>query len=274
MWVKFILACRRNGVKQTDYWYSSKRFVDQLDSIEEIAEMAAKRTLRKLGSIKPETQNVPVIFDPIVGGDFLNIISSVILGTAIYRKQSFLLDMLNEKVAIDGLNIIDDGLMKDRMGSRLFDDEGLPSRTNVVIDKGVLKSYLLDIYTGRKLGMKSTGNANRGLGGNPSPAVSNFYMQKGKDDPKEIIKSVKNGLYLTSVHWTGINYITGDYSRGLKEGIWIKDGKLGQPVQEFTVASNMKDMMKNIELIGNDLEFRGSTNAPTFKIKEMTISGK
>jgi PmbA protein len=226
-----------------------------------------------LGSQKPETQNVPVVFDPQVGNDFLNIISSVILGTAIYRKQSFLLDMLNEKVAIDGLTLIDDGLMKDGIGSRLFDDEGLASRTNVVIDKGVLRSYLLDTYSARKLNMKSTGNASRGLGSNPSPAVSNFYMKKGQYSPEEIIKSVKNGLYLTSVHWTGINYITGDYSRGA-EGIWIKDGKLEQPVQEFTVASNMKEMMKNIEMIGNDLEFRGAVNAPTFKIKEMTISGK
>jgi PmbA protein len=244
-----------------------------LDSIESIAKTAAKRTLRKLGSIKPETQNVPVIFDPMVGQDFLNIISSVILGSAIYRKQSFLLDMLNEKIAIEGLSIIDDGLMKDGVASRIFDDEGLPSRTNIVIEKGVLKTYLLDTYTGKKLNMKSTGNASRGLGSNPSPSTSNFYMQNGSKSPEEIIKSVKNGLYLTSVHWTGINYITGDYSRGA-EGIWIKDGKLGQPVQEFTVASNMKDMMKNIEMIGNDLEFRGGTNAPTFKIKEMTISGK
>jgi len=267
------LMAEENDVKQTDYWYSSKRYFDQLDDIEKIAKTAAKRTLRKLGSIKPETQNVPVIFDPIVGRDFLEIISNVILGNAIYRKQSFLLDFLNEKVGVEGLTIVDDGLMKDGLGSRLFDDEGLPSRKNVVIDKGVLKTWLMDTYSGKKLGMKSTGNASRGIGGNPSPSTSNFYMAKGKYSPEEIIKSVKNGLYITSVHWTGVNNITGDYSRGA-EGIWIKDGKLDHPVQEFTVASNMKDMMNSIEMIGNDLEFRGSTNAPTFKISEMTISGK
>ena len=267
------LLAEENGVKQTDYWYSSKRIFDQLESIETIAKTAAKRTLRKLGSIKPETQNVPVIFDPIVGKDFLTIISSVILGSAIYRKQSFLLDMLNEKVGIDGLTLIDDGLMIDGSGSSLFDDEGLPRRKNVVFENGVLKTYLTDTYTGRKLNRKSTGSASRGLGGNPSPAVTNFYMKKGKYAPEEIIKSVKNGLYMTSVHWTGINYITGDYSRGA-EGIWIKDGKFDHPVQEFTVASNMKDMMKNIEMIGNDLKFRGGINSPTFKISEMTISGK
>ncbi|MFP4546745.1 MAG: TldD/PmbA family protein [Fidelibacterota bacterium] len=267
------LLAKENGVKQTNYWSTHKRFFEQLDSIEEVAETAAKRTLQKLGSIKPETQSVPVVFDPQVGRDFLSIISSVILGSAIYRKQSFLLDNLNEKVAVDELNIVDDGLMKNGLGSRLFDDEGLPSRKNVVIDNGVLKTWLTDTYTGRKLDMKSTGNASRGVSSNPSPAVSNFYMKNGEYTPEEIIKSVKNGLYLTNVHWTGINYITGDYSRGA-EGVWIKEGKLDQPVQEFTVASNMKDMMKNIEMIGNDLKFRGSTNAPTFKISKMTISGK
>ena len=267
------LLAEEHGVKQTDYWYTGKRFFNQLENIEEVAETAAKRTLRKLGSIKPETQSVPVVFDPQVGSDFLNIIASVILGSAIYRNQSFLLDMLNDKVAVDEFTVVDDGLMKSGLGSRLFDDEGLPSRKNVVIKNGILKTWLTDTYTGRKLDMKSTGNASRGLGSNPSPAVSNFYMEKGKYSPAEIIKSVKNGLYLTSVHWTGINYITGDYSRGA-EGVWIKDGKLDQPVQEFTVASNMKDMMKNIEMIGNDLKFRGSVNAPTFKITEMTISGK
>ncbi|MBN2279174.1 MAG: TldD/PmbA family protein [Candidatus Marinimicrobia bacterium] len=267
------LLAEENGVKQTDSWYSGKRFFEQLDSIEEIAEMAAKRTLRKLGSVKPETQKVPVVFDPQAGEDFLNIIASVILGSAIYRKQSFLLDMLNQSVGVEGLTIIDDGLMKDGIGSRLFDDEGLPSCKNIVIEKGILKTWLLDTYSGKKLGLRSTGNASRGVGGNPSPSTSNFYMEKGIYSPDEIIRSVKNGLYLTSVHWTGINYITGDYSRGA-EGVWIKDGELDQPVQEFTVASNMKEMMKNIEMIGNDLEFRGSVSAPTFKIAEMTISGK
>ncbi len=267
------LLAEEKGVKQTNYWSTHKRFFNQLDSIESVAKTAAERTLQKLGSIKPETQKVPVVFDPQVGRDFLNIISSVILGSAIYRGRSFLIDDLNQQVAVDNLNIIDDGLMENGLGSRLFDDEGLPSRKNVVIKNGILKTWLTDTYTGKKLKMKSTGNASRGLGSNPSPAVSNFYMEKGQYSPEEIIKSVKNGLYLTNVHWTGINRITGDYSRGA-EGIWIKDGQLDQPVQEFTVASNMKNMMKNIVMIGNDLEFRSSVSAPTFKISEMTISGK
>ncbi len=267
------LMAEENDVKQTDYWYSGKRFFNQLEDLDSIGVTAAKRTVRKLGAIKPNTQNVPVVFDPQVGSDFLSKIANVILGSAIYRKQSFLLDKLNEQVAVSEMNLVDDGLMLDGLGSRLFDDEGLPSRVNNVIVNGVLKSYLLDTYTAKKLKMKSTGSASRGLSSNPSPATTNFYMKKGKYSPEEIIGSVKDGLYLTNVHWTGVNDITGDYSRGA-EGIWIKDGKLTHPVQEFTVASNILDMMKNITMIGNDLEFLRSTDAPTFKIKEMTISGK
>ena len=266
------LMAEKDDVKQTDYWYSASRYLDRLDSIDKIAATAADRTLRKLGGRKPKTQKVPVVFDPVVAGDFLRIISQTIVGNSIYNKNSFLVDKLNESIAVKDLTIIDDGLLKYGLGSRLFDDEGLPSRKNVIIDHGVLKTYLCDCYSARKLGFEPTGSATRGVTSNPSSGTSNFYMQNGTISPEEIIASVKNGLYLTSVDWVGINYVTGDYSRGAS-GIWIENGKLTYPVQEFTVAGNMLDMMKNIIMIGNDLEFRNSIAAPTFKMKEMTISG-
>ncbi len=266
------LLAEKDNVKQTDYWYSASRFFDRLDPIEKIANTAADRTLRKIGGVKPKTQKIPVVFDPVVGRDFLNIIASTVVGNAIYTKNSFLVDKLNEKIAVDQLTIIDDGLLEYGLGSRRFDDEGLPSRKNVVIDKGVLKTYLCDCYSARKLNQPTTGSASRGVSSNPSSSTSNFFMQNGTIPPEEIIASVKDGLYLTSVDWVGINYITGDYSRGAT-GIWIKDGKLSHPVQEFTVASNVLEMMKNISMIGNDLEFRASKAAPTFKIDEMMISG-
>ena len=266
------LMAEKDGVKQTDYWYSASRYLDRLDSIEKIATTAADRTLRKLGGRKPRTQKVPVVFDPVVAGDFITIISQTVVGNAIYNKNSFLVDKLNESIAVKDLTIIDDGLLKYGLGSRLFDDEGLPSRKNIVIDQGILKTYLCDCYSARKLGFKPTGSATRGVTSNPSSGTSNFYMQNGTTSPKEIIASVKNGLYLTSVDWVGINYVTGDYSRGAS-GIWIENGKLTYPVQEFTVAGNMLDMLNNITMIGNDLEFRNSIAAPTFKMKEMTISG-
>jgi len=270
--ISLALVAEKNNVKQTDYWFSSSRYFDRLDPIEKIADVAAQRTLRKIGSIKPKTQKVPVVFDPIAGRDFLSILAQTVIGDAIYSKNSFLIDKLNEKVAVDQMTIIDDGLLKYGLGSRLFDDEGLPSRKNVVIDKGVLKTYLCDCYSARKLGHPTTGSASRGVSSNPSSDTSNFYMQNGTIPPEEIIASVKNGLYLTSVDWVGINYVTGDYSRGAT-GIWIEDGKLTYPVQEFTVASNILEMMHNISMIGNDLEFRTSKAAPTFKIDEMMISG-
>lgn len=266
------LVAEKDNVKQTDYWFSASRIYDRLDSIEEIASKAAERTLRKIGSKKPKTQKVPVVFDPLVGQDFLDIIANVVLGNAIYNKNSFLVDKLSQKIGVDQLTIIDDGLLQYGLGSRLFDDEGLPSRKNVVIENGVLKTYLCDCYSARKLKYPPTGSASRAVSSNPSSGTSNFYLQSGTISPKEIIASVKDGLYLTSVDWVGVNYVTGDYSRGAA-GIWIKGGKLAYPVQEFTIAGNMLEMMKNISMIGNDLEFRFSTAAPTFKIDEMTISG-
>jgi len=170
------------------------------------------------------------------------------------------------------LTIIDDGLLPDGLGSNLFDDEGLPCRRNTIIENGVLKTYLCDIYASRKLKLPPTGSASRGVTSNPAPATTNLFMQNGPYSRDEIIASVKKGLYLTSVDWTGINYVTGDYSRGAS-GTWIENGRLTYPVQEFTVAGNMPEMMQQIVMIGDDLVMRSTSEAPTFKIKSMTISG-
>jgi PmbA protein len=266
------LVAEKKGVKQTDYWWTASRFFDKLDPIEDVAKEAAKRTLRKIGSAKPKTKKVPVVFDPDIGADFLRIIASCVLGSSIYRKNSFLVDRLNEQIAVGNLDIIDDGIMLGGLGSRKFDGEGLPSRKNIVVENGILKTYLCDCYSARKLDHPPTGNASRGIGSEPGSSPTNFYMRNGNIPPEDIIASVKDGLYLTGVHWVGVNYVTGDYSRGA-EGIWIKNGKLDHPVQEFTVAGNMPDMMKSIEAIGDDLKFRSSINSPTFMIKEMMISG-
>jgi len=203
----------------------------------------------------------PILVKKDAPGFALNRIQFAVLREARHIVESGIADMADV-----------DKVLKYGLGSRLFDDEGIPSRQNVVIDHGVLKTYLCDCYSARKLGFEPTGSATRGVTSNPSSGTSNFYMQNGTISPEEIITSVKNGLYLTSVDWVGINYVTGDYSRGAS-GIWIENGKLTYPVQEFTVAGNMLDMMQNITMIGNDLEFRNSIAAPTFKMKEMTISG-
>jgi len=267
------LVAEKDGIKQTDYWWSGQRTFNKLDSIESIAKTAADRTIRKIGARKPVTQSVPVVFDPQAGGDFLNIIAAVVVGNAVYQKNSFLVNKIDQSIAIPELNIIDDATLPGGLGSGYFDDEGLPGRRNLVIENGVLKTYLCDCYSARKLNRAPTGSARRGASSEPSPATTNFYIQPGKYSPAEIIGSVENGLYLTDVNWVGINYVTGDYSRGA-EGLWIENGKIAYPVQECTVASNMLTMLNSIKMIGNDLEFRGSVNSPTFKIDQMMVSGQ
>jgi PmbA protein len=180
---------------------------------------------------------------------------------------------LGEKVASENVTVIDDGAIPGLFGTTPFDDEGVPSRRTVVIDKGVLCSYLLNTYTARKLGLKSTGNASRGITGNASVGPGNFFLEKGTQPPEEMIRSVKRGLYVTELIGSGVNIVTGDYSRGAV-GLWIENGELAYPVSEITIAANLQDMLMDIETIGNDLQFLGSTASPTILIREMTISGQ
>jgi len=170
------------------------------------------------------------------------------------------------------VTVIDDGTMVRGLGSRPFDGEGVPSQTLTIIEKGMLKTYLYDTYTARKAGAKTTGNAQRGYSSTPRIGANNLYLAAGKHTREEIIRSVEDGFYVTSMMGFGANTVNGDYSRGAK-GMWIKDGELAHPVEEMTVAGNMLDMLQQIEMVGSDLEFRGGTNSPTIKISEMTVSG-
>ena len=162
---------------------------------------------------------------------------------------------------------------RDSSGSSPFDDEGVRSRRTPVIERGVLKSYLLNSYAARKLGMKTTGNASRGITGNAGIGHGNFYLEKGVQTPEEMIAGIANGFFVTELMGFGVNIVTGDYSRGAS-GLWIRNGELAFAVSEVTIAGNLKDMLMGIETIGSDLEFRGSTAAPTIKIGEMTVAGK
>jgi PmbA protein len=179
---------------------------------------------------------------------------------------------LGQQVAADGLTVVDDGRMPGALGSRSFDGEGLPTRRTAVIENGKLASYLLDTYTGRKLGLASTGNASRSLGQRPTVGPMNFYVVPGTASPEEIIRSVDRGLYVTEMIGFGVNLVTGDYSRGAV-GFWIERGELAYPVEEITIAGNLKEMLRNIDAIGNDLEWRSSIAAPTLKIGRMTVAG-
>ena len=258
------------GKMQRDYWYDVRRKFSQMDSPEEIGVTAAKRTLRKLNGRSVPTQSVPVILEPNMARDLVGDIFSAVSGESIFRKASFLVGQLGEKVASETLTVIDDGTRPSGLGSRPFDGEGLPTRQTVVIRNGVLENYLLNTYTGRKLGMRSTGNAGRGLVGAPSVEAGNLFIRPGTHAPEEIIKSVSKGFYVTELIGFGVNIVTGDYSRSAS-GIWVENGELTFPVQGVTIAGNLKEMLNSIEMVGNDLDFRGGVVSPTLLIGRMTI---
>jgi PmbA protein len=251
------------GKRQSSYWYSAAVHAHELDSPDEIASKAVSRTLRKIGARKPKTCEVPVILDPETCGDFLEAIANAVNGGNIYRKSSFLVDRSGTAVGSPLVTIIDDALMPGRLGSHPFDYEGVRARRNVVFDKGFLTSYLLNSYQGRKLGFKTTGNA----GG-----ITNFHLKPGSSTPQDIIASVRQGLYLTSLSGPGANWMTGDFSQG-GQGLWIENGELSYPVDGFTIASSFPAMLAGIVMVGNDIDWRNVLAAPTIKIERMTLSG-
>ena len=258
---------------ERDSWDTLSRGFGDLDTPESVGQMAAKRALRRLNAIKVETQKVPVVFEPRTARTLLDHIFEAVHGMSVYRHESFLAGKLGEKVAADSVTLIDDGTIPGLFGSSPFDDEGVPSRRTVVIEKGVLKSYLMNTYAARKLGLKTTGNASRGLTGNAGIGHGNFYVEKGVQTPEQILSGISNGFYVTELMGFGVNAVTGDYSRGAA-GLWIKDGELAYAVSEVTIAGNLKDMLLGLETLGSDLEFRRSISAPTIKIGEMTVGGR
>jgi len=255
------------------YWFSYARSHSDLESPGAIGRRAAERTLQRLGARKVQTQKVPVVFEPLTARTLIGNIFETIEGDAVYRKASFLAGKLGERVASEHVTIIDDGTTPGLFGTSPFDDEGVASRRTVVIEKGVLKSYLLNTYTARKLGLRTTGNAARGLAGNAGVGHGNLFLAPGERAPEEIIRGIRKGLYVTELLGQGVNPVTGDYSRGAA-GLWIENGEFAYPVSEITIASNLQQMLMDIESIGADLEFRGSVASPTFVIREMTVSGK
>jgi PmbA protein len=258
---------------ERDYWYTMSRSFDGLEAPELVGQTAARRALRRLNATKVETQKVPVIFEPRTARSLLDHIYEAVHGMSIYRHESFLAGRLGERVASDSLTVVDDGTIPGLFGTSPFDDEGVPSRRTVVIERGVLKSYLLNTYAARKLGMKTTGNASRGLTGNAGIGHGNLFLEAGVQTPEQIVAGVRNGFYVTELMGFGVNVVTGDYSRGAA-GLWIREGELAFAVSEVTIAGNLIEMLQGIEAVGSDLEFRGSVAAPTIKIGEMTVGGK
>jgi PmbA protein len=265
-------VARHGDAMERDFWYSTARSYSKLDSPAAVGRRAAERTVRRLGARKIPTQKVPVIFDSVTARSLVGNIFEAVEGDSIYRKASFLAGKLGERVASEKVTIIDDGTMAGLFGTSPFDDEGVPSRRTVVIDRGVLQSYLLNTYTARKLALRTTGNAARGVTGNAGVGHGNFFLQPGERSPEEIIRGIRHGLYVTELIGHGVNIVTGDYSRGAA-GLWIENGEFAYPVSEITVAANLSEMLMDVEAAASDLEFRGSVASPTLLIREMTVSG-
>ena len=278
------IAQDATGGMQRDYWYSAARTLARLESPEAIGAEAARRTLRRLNARRVPTQKAPIVFSAEIARSVMGNVFDAANGDAIYRSASFFAGMLGEQVAGENITVIDDGTLMfpgasggfedgiGGFGTTPFDGEGLPSRRTVVIERGILKNYLLNTYTARKLNMQSTGNASRGLAGNPGIGGGNFFLEAGSLAPEQIIGDVKQGLYVTETMGFGVNLVTGDYSQGAS-GLWIENGELAYPVEEITIAGNLKDMYRNVVAIGNDLVFRGSSASPTIRVEGMTIAG-
>ena len=266
-------VARDGDSMERDYWFTMARGFAGLESPEEVGRTAARRALQRLNPVKVDTQKVPVVFEPRTARTLLDNLFDAVHGMSIYRHESFLAGKLGEKVACDALTVVDDSTIPGLFGTSPFDDEGVPSRRTVVIERGVLKSYLLNTYAARKLGMKTTGSASRGLTGNAGIGHGNFFIEKGVQSPERIIAAISDGFYVTELMGFGVNIVTGDYSRGAA-GLWIRNGELAFAVSEVTIAGNLQEMFLGLEMIGSDLEFRGSVAAPTLKIGEMTVGGK
>lgn len=280
------IATDERGAMQGSYWYSSGRTTRVLEDPEAIGRKAAERTLRRLGARRVKTQQAPVVFSPEIARGIIGNIFSAAEGDAIYRNASMFNGMLGERVAGENITVVDDGTMVHEpmladgerlriggFGTAPFDGEGLPTRRTVIVERGILKSYVLNTYTARRLGLASTGNASRGLAGNPGVGAGNFFLEPGEQTPEQILAGVPDGLYVTEVMGFGVNLVTGDYSQGAS-GMWIRNGELAFPVEEITIAGNLKEMYRNISAVGNDLIFRGASAVPTIRVEGMMIAGE
>ena len=266
------LAEDEGGKKRRGYHWTAKRHLSELDTPEAVGAEAARRTLRKLGAKTVATCEVPVVFDPDAARSILGLLAGCVMGGSIWRKSSYLVGREGTRVASDLVTVLDDPLIMRAPGSRPFDGEGLASRQNLVVEAGILRTYLCDSYSARKLGRKSTGSASRGGSAGVSASTSNFILKPGTDGPDDIVKATKKGLYVTDMMGFGFNAVTGDFSRGAS-GFWIENGEITYPVSEVTISLNVDELLKTIDAVGSDLDLRTSTAAPTFRVAKMTVAG-
>jgi PmbA protein len=257
---------------ERDYEFSSKTHAADLDSPQHVGTVAGERTVKRINPRKVPTRKVPVIFDPRVAGSLIGHLASAANGSSVARKTSFLREKMGERIFAPGIRIIDDPLVARGQRSHPFDGEGVSGQRLAIVEDGMLKTWFLDSATGRELGMPTTGHASRGVSSPPSPAPSNLHLEAGSITPEQLIKDTGEGLYITDLIGSGVNLVTGDYSRGIA-GFWIENGALSYPVSEVTIAGHLSDIFRTLTP-ANDLVFRYGTNSPTVRIEGLTIAGQ
>jgi PmbA protein len=264
------IAGNGSGMER-DYAYSTAVHSGDLKSPAEIGKEAGERAVRRLNPRKVPSQTIPIVYEPRVAASLLGHLAGAISGTAVARGTSFLKDMLNKAVFGHGITIVDDPLMRRGAASRPFDAEGVAVANKELVKDGNLQSWLLDVRSARQLKLQPTGHAARSTGGTPSPSHSNLYLRRGTLPPAALLDDIRQGLFVTELLGMGVNAVTGDYSRGAS-GLWIENGRLGYPVSEITIAGNLRTMFGTLTC-ADDLEFKGSVNAPTCRVEGMTVAG-
>ncbi len=264
---------RANGHMQRDYWMTVHRRLGGLEDPDVVGRRAAERAARRLGARRVPTCEAPVIFDALTARSLLSHLFGCVSGYAVYRQTSFLAARMNETIASDAVTVIDDGRLTGGLGSKPFDGEGQPTRRNLVVERGRLRSWLLDSYSARKLGLATTGNASRGAASPPGVGPTNLWLEPGRGTLDELVADTGRGLLVTELIGQGFNPVTGDYSRGAS-GFWIEGGELAYPVEEITIAGNLGAMLTGIDRVGGELLWLGSMASPPVRIARMTIAGE
>ena len=265
-------VAQAGGLRNGGNWQSFDRFFNRLESLDHVAARAAYRAAHLLGARKIKTTTADVILDPSCGITFLSSFFSLIDGDRVNRGLSFLKEDLGSRIAPDFVSITDDGLLCSKIGSRPFDDEGVPVKKIDLVKGGVLNRFLYDTKSAQRAGKISTGHAHRSYDSEITIGPNNFFIENGNTSPDTMIKETAKGLFVTRLMGFGFDPVSGMFSYGAA-GIWIENGEMTYPVHEVVIASNMRDMLMNIQSVGNDLEFRGPIACPTLKISDITVGG-
>lgn len=254
----------KNDAMQRDYWYSEARDPADMLAAEKVGRITAERTVRRLNARKISTMQVPVLFEAPIAASLLGHFVGAVSGSSLYRKSSFLLDQLGNQVFSSNIHIEDVPDIRKGLASGAFDGEGVKTQRRTIVENGVLQGYFLGTYSARKLGMRTTGNA----GG-----THNLIVKPGELDFQGLLKKMQRGLLVTELLGSGVNGVTGDYSRGAA-GFWVEHGEIQYPVEEITIAGNLKEMYKNIVAVGNDVLVQGSRQCGSILIENMMVAGQ